>query len=106
MSDEERFDTSEGVLMHYLGICGMALKEKTLDARPDSHLSHTPMGLDQKGWDDIQGEADRWLERLLEIKVEAAMRMCESGEEAIPTLVHIGAFEIPASVMEETKAHQ
>jgi hypothetical protein len=103
MNDEQRFETSEGVLMHYLNICRQALTEKTLDARPDSHLSHTPMGLDQEGWEDMQKEADRWLERSLEIKVEAAMRMRESGEEPIPTVVHIGAFEIPISVIEGAK---
>jgi DNA-binding transcriptional ArsR family regulator len=105
MNDEERFETSEGVLMHYLDICGEALREKTLDARPDSHLSHTPMGLDQKAWRDLQNEMDRWLERSLEIKVEAEMRLRKSSEEPIPTVVHLGGFEIPASTMEGTRAH-
>ena len=106
MNEEERYETSEGVLMHYLDICGEALREKTLDARPDSHLSHTPMGLDQKAWRDLQNEMDRWLERSLEIKVEAEMRLRKSSEEPIPTLVHLGGFEIPASVMESTQARQ
>jgi hypothetical protein len=105
MNDEERFETSEGVLMHYLDICGEALQKKTLDARPDSHLSHTPMGLDQKAWRDLQNEMDRWLERSLEIKVEAEMRLRKSSEKPIPTVVHLGGFEIPASVMESTQAH-
>ena len=101
MNDEERQETSHGVLMHYLGICGSALREGTLDARPDSHLSHTPMGLDSLAWQDLQSEMDRWLERSLEIKVEAEMRLRKTGEEPIPTVVHLGGFEIPASVIED-----
>lgn len=105
MNEEERFETSEGVLMHYLGICKEALRAKTLDARPDSHLSHTPMALDQKGWEDIQSEMADWLKRSLEIKVEAEMRLRESGSEPIPTLIHLGGFEIPASILEGAKTH-
>lgn len=103
MNEEERFETSEGVLMHYLRICKEALRAKTLDARPDSHLSHTPMGLDQKGWEDMQSEMAHWLKRSLEIKVEAEMRLRKSGAEPIPTLVHLGGFEIPASILEGAK---
>jgi DNA-binding transcriptional ArsR family regulator len=105
MNNQERGETSEGVLMHYLSLCGLAMKEETLDARPDSHLSHTPMGLDQKGWDDMQSELAEWLKRSLEIKVEAEMRLRESGGEPIPTLVHLSGFEIPASVIESVKTH-
>jgi hypothetical protein len=106
MNDVERYETSEGVLMHYLEICREALEEHTLDARADSHLSHTPMGLDQQGWDDVQKKMDRLLEELLEVKVEAEMRIRESGEESIPTVVHLGGFEVPRSVIARTKAHQ
>jgi hypothetical protein len=105
MNDEKRFETSEGVLMHYLSICKEALRKGTLDARADSHLSHTPMGLDQKAWEDMQKEMDLWLERSLEIKVEAEMRISESGEEPIPTVVHLGGFEVPRSMIEGAKAH-
>jgi hypothetical protein len=98
MNDEQRQETSEGILMHYLGICREALREKTLDSRPDSHLSHTPMDLDLQGWRDLQSELDRLLERSLEIKIESMMRLRKSGEEGIPTLVHLGGFEVPASV--------
>lgn len=106
MSEQERHETSEGVLMHYLDVCKLALEEGTLDARPDSQLSHTPMGLDQKAWDDIQREMDLWLERSLEIKVEAEMRLRDSGEEPIPTVIHLGGFEVPRSVIEGAKVPQ
>jgi len=98
MSKEEREATSEGVLLHYLEICRESLREKTLDARSDSHLSHTPMDLDQQGWEDLRDELDRLLERTLEINVEAMMRLRKSKAEGIPTVVHLAAFEVPPNV--------
>lgn len=98
MAEEERRETSEGVLMHYLEICREALEVGTLDARPDSHLSHTPMNLDKQGWEDLRDELDRLLERSLEIKAEAMMRLRKSGAEGIPTLIHLAGFEVPATV--------
>ncbi|HEX5593448.1 MAG TPA: winged helix-turn-helix domain-containing protein [Solirubrobacterales bacterium] len=100
MDEQERYETSEGVLMHYLDICKLALKEGTLDARPDSQLSQILMGLDQEGWNDVQREMDAWLERLLEFRVEAEMRLRDSGEEPIPTVIHLGGFEVPREVFE------
>jgi hypothetical protein len=98
MNDQNRHETSEGVLLHQLEICGEALEAGTLDARGDSHLSHTPMNLDQKGWNDLRNLMDGALERILEIKVEAMMRLRTSGEEPIPTVANLGHFEVPASV--------
>jgi len=106
MNDQERYETSEGVLMHYLRICELALKEGTLDARPDSQLSQTLMSLDQKGWHAMQKEMDLWLERSLEIMVEAEMRLRDKGEEPIPTVIHLGGFEVPRSVIEGAKVPQ
>jgi len=106
MNEEERYETSEGVLMHYLRICELALKEGTLDARPDSQLSQTLMLLDQKGWDDMQTEMDLWLERSLEIMVEAEMRLRDSSGESSPTVVHLGGFEVPRSLIEGAKVPQ
>lgn len=106
MNEQERHETSEGVLMHYLDVCGLALRTGTLDSRPDSHLSHTLLYLDQKTWNDHQVEMDIWLERTLERKVEAEMRLRDSGEEPIPTVVHLGAFAVPRSVIEDSKILQ
>ena len=98
MNDQNRHETSEGVLLHQLEICGEALEAGTLDARADSHLSHTPMNLDEKGWNDLRNLMDGALERVLEIKVEAMMRLRKSGEEPIPTVANLAHFEVPASV--------
>lgn len=100
MNEQARLETSAGVLVHFVRICTAALKEGTLDARADSHLSHTPMDLDRQGWRDLQNDLARMLERSLEIKVEAMMRRRKSGEEPIPTVVNLAGFEVPPSVTE------
>jgi hypothetical protein len=106
MNEQERYETSEGVLMHYLDICKLALETGTLDARPDSHLSHTLVYLDRRAWKDVQVDLGHCLERTLEKKAEADMRRRESGEEPIPTVIHLGGFEVPRSVMEDLKVPQ
>jgi len=100
MNEQERYETSEGVLMHYLDICKLALKTGTLDARPDSHLSHNVVYLDQETWNGLQEDMDLWLERTLERKVEAEMRLRGSDEEPIPTVIHLGGFAVPRSVID------
>lgn len=106
MNDQERSETSEGVLKNYLRICRLAWETGTLDARPDSQLSQILMDLDKKAWKDAQETLDTCLERLLEIRVEAEMRMRDSGEEPIPTVAHLGGFEVPRAVFESPKAPQ
>lgn len=105
MDEDERFETTEAVLLHYLRICEQAMEEGTLDARLDSHLSHTPMNLDEQGWRDLQVLLDQVLYRCLEIMVEASMRRRKSGEDPIPTVVNLAGFEVPASVIEDAGVH-
>jgi hypothetical protein len=106
MNEQERYESSEGILMHYLDICKMALNSGTLDARTDSHLSHTLLYLDRRTWTDAQKEMDLVLERTLARKGEAEMRLRDSSEEPVPTVIHLGAFEVPRSVIEGTKTPQ
>lgn len=72
-----------------------AIASGTLDARPDRHFSWSPLRLDQRGWDSIVGKVDALFESLAEEQEEAALRMTESGEEAISMTVALGAFESP-----------
>lgn len=106
MNERERTETSEGVLMNYLDICKLALAEGTMDARPDSHLSHNLVYLDHKTWSEIQQDLDLCLDRTLAKMVGAEMRLRESGEEPIPTVIHLGAFEVPRALIDGTKVPQ
>ena len=106
MNDQERSEVSQGVLQHYLNICKLSWEKGTLDAQPDSQFSEVLMLLDRKGWNDVQKTLDDCLERVLEHRVEAEMRMRKSGGTSMPTVVHLGGFEVPREVFESSKELQ
>lgn len=96
MTPEQRHEVSEALLRDFLAHCREALREGTLDARSDSHLSWSPLLLDQRGWNDLQSALDRMLDRGHEIQAESRDRLRKSGEEPIPTTFALGGFESPA----------
>lgn len=102
MTPEQQHEVSEALLLDFLAHCRQALQEGTLDARSDSHLSWTPMLLDQRGWDDFQSHLDQTLERNLEIQAEARDRLRKSGEEPIPTTFALAGFEGPGPRPDES----
>jgi hypothetical protein len=72
-----------------------ALAKGTLDARSERHLSWTPLRLDQRGWDSVIAKVDALFHSLFEEQEAANLRMAKSGEEAIPMIVGLSAFESP-----------
>ena len=100
MTTEEQNATSEALLRDLLEHCKEALRAKTLDARADSHLSWSPLQLDEQGWEELQSYLDRMLERSLEIQAEARARLRKSGEEPIPTTFALVGFETPPQSVE------
>jgi DNA-binding transcriptional ArsR family regulator len=73
-----------------------ALQAGTLDARADSHLTWTPLLLDQLGWERVIAAVDALFESLFEEQAGARLRTFESGEEPILATVALAAFESPA----------
>lgn len=72
-----------------------AMKAGTVDARDDSHLSLTPVLLDQQGWEAVIDRFDALLEYVIEEQEEAGARMAESGEEPILMTAGLLGFESP-----------
>jgi predicted ArsR family transcriptional regulator len=70
-----------------------ALEAGTLDARPDRHLSWTPLLLDQCGWARVIAAVDALFEALPEEQAAARQRIAESGENPILMTVSLAAFE-------------
>jgi DNA-binding transcriptional ArsR family regulator len=70
-----------------------ALNAGTFDARTDSHLSWTPVILDEAGWRDLVSALAEALERVFDIQSESAARMVESGEEGISAAVALMGYE-------------
>lgn len=90
-------------LLDFLMACKEAHEEGTLPADPDSHLTQTPMGLDLRARRRLQDEMERLRERVLNYGVQAEKRLRE-GEKGTPTFVVLGAFGLPATVMDLQRA--
>ncbi len=75
-----------------------ALVAGTIDGRTDSHVSRTPLSLDEQGWSDVTALLAETLERALEIQEESAHRLGDGKKaESISTKLAILHFETPAA---------
>jgi len=78
-----------------------AMAGGTIEARKDSHLSDTPLLLDEKGWKELNKALSDVVKRAGEIQKEAAKRL-DDKSEGISTKLAIMHFEVP--VAEKPKA--
>jgi DNA-binding transcriptional ArsR family regulator len=72
-----------------------AFEAGTLDADVDRHLSWKPLRLDRLGWTQFVTGLDDHLDRVMDIEVESAERMAETGEEPITATVGLAGFRSP-----------
>ena len=73
-----------------------AMAEGTIESRKDSHLSDTPLVLDEKGWKDLNKVLADTVKRAGEVQKEAAGRLGKD-EDGIATKLAIMHFEVPAA---------
>lgn len=85
-----------GVVLESIGTDATeALIAGTIDARTDSHVSHTPLVIDEQGWTEINAMLAETLNRANEIQEEAANRLAEGKAESLSTKLAILHFESP-----------
>ncbi len=88
------------------GICGSilemvgqdateALMAGSIDKRKDSHVSRTPLVLDERGWTDVTSLLADTLDRAIEIQEESATRLSEEKSDPVATKLAILHFESP-----------
>src|SRR3984885_13411017 len=70
-----------------------ALTSGTSDERAASHLSRTPLSLDEQGWSDLTQLLEQTLNRAVEIQDEATTRLRGKREGAIDTKLALLQFE-------------
>ena len=68
----------------------------SIDARSDSHVSRTPLVLDEKGWTDVTTLLAETLDKAISIQEEAATRLSDEKSDPIDTKLAILHFETPA----------
>jgi len=74
-----------------------ALTAGAIDARSDSHVSRTPLVLDDKGWSDVTELLADTLNKAIEIQEESATRLSDEKSDSINTKLAILHFESPAA---------
>lgn len=72
-----------------------ALESGTLDAREDSHLSRTPLRVDEKGFREASAVFERALEAVLDVEAASIARMAKSGDSGIHMIAGLLGFEMP-----------
>jgi len=72
-----------------------ALMAGSIDARVDSHVSRTPLVLDEQGWTEVTSLLADTLNRAIEIQEESASRLSKEKSDSIGTRLAILHFEAP-----------
>ncbi len=72
-----------------------ALIAGSINARTDTHLTHTPLLVDEQGWDELTALLAEAQSRAVEIQQESADRLAEAKTEPISTKLAILHFESP-----------
>jgi DNA-binding transcriptional ArsR family regulator len=72
-----------------------AIEAGTYDARRDSHMSYTPVVLDEEGWKDTAAVLGKALDDVLEIQAQSAGRLAEARADGFPATVAMLGFESP-----------
>jgi DNA-binding transcriptional ArsR family regulator len=75
-----------------------AVAAKSLDARADRHLSHTPLALDEQGWAELAALLVDVVERALALQAASAARLAndEAGGPEVPARLNVMLYEAPA----------
>ena len=85
---------------------GDALQANAYSKRPGSHVSWTPMVLDEEGWQAFAALLSETLERAFDLQAEANERMAEangSGSGAISVTLGLAGFESTRDPKDEVK---
>jgi DNA-binding transcriptional ArsR family regulator len=87
----------DGVIIEAIGQdATAAMIEGTIDSRTDTHISRTPLNLDEAGWQQLSKLLAETLESAMKIGEESATRLANDGADGIGSTLSLLHFEVPA----------
>jgi DNA-binding transcriptional ArsR family regulator len=87
-----------GTVFHdMVGRMAEAIEAGTFDARDDSHMTWSPLVVDEEGWTDLMSILDTAFEQIAEVAAQAGERLAGRGGKRIPATVALAGFESPKS---------
>jgi len=85
-----------GVILESIGAdATRALVSGTIENRTNSHITRTPLVLDDQGFNDLSALLAEVLERANEIQAQAADRLNKEKGDSVSTMMAILHFETP-----------
>lgn len=91
----QRHGPSWAVASNFRDHARAALRDGTMDARDDSHLTWSPLVLTPRTWEELSLELGHSRKRILEIQEAATPRLALGNAEAIPTTAALFSFKSP-----------
>jgi hypothetical protein len=100
----ERRKLTSRTLVGLLRLCASGLRTGTLDYRSDSHVSWTPLLLDEAGFCELEHGLVFTRSVVDEVEQNSLVRLPRSGETPMPVTVGFVSFESPAGDAPAKKA--
>lgn len=72
-----------------------SFQAQVFDARPNTHLSRTPMVVDEQGLTEVANIQTNALNEIIEVEAKSAKRMLESDEKGMNLIAAMMCFELP-----------
>jgi DNA-binding transcriptional ArsR family regulator len=86
-----------GVVLESIGQAATeAMAAGTIESRTETHITDTPLTLDEQGWREVNEMLSETLSRAVKIQEEAAGRLDGENAESISTKLGLLHFEVPA----------
>ena len=89
-----RGGVTDEAIRTFVAKVGAAVDADTIDSREDTTLNWMPMMVDDRGWRETAEILDRALRELMEVASQSRERL--GGEDGIPVVTGLAAFEAPA----------
>ena len=83
------------VVQLLVGDLTRAMKSRSLDRRPDRHLSRVRMDLDDQAWAELKLIFKRALEEAMDVRAATAKRLARTDAEGEPVVALFGLFDSP-----------
>jgi len=95
LSVAERQRYSIWMVRMILADAARSFQANVFDARPNTHLSRTPMVVDEVGLSEVANIQTRALNEIIEVEAASAERRIQSGEPGMNIIAAMMCFELP-----------
>jgi DNA-binding transcriptional ArsR family regulator len=95
LSVAERQRYSIWIVRMILADAAKSFQANVFDARPNTHLSRTPIIVDETGLGEVANIQTRALNEIIQAEATSAERMVQSGEQGMNIIAAMMCFELP-----------